>query len=101
MDFPTESRKWGTLTGRGTGPGRAVRPGAASRPGPARCPGAASARPRPLWLIDLPVVLVAVVRGSSYLAAKELATTATVIALLLLRFVVAAPVMAVVSCQTS
>lgn len=52
---------------------------------------------RPLWLIDLPVVLVAVVWGSSYLAAKELATTATVIALLLLRFVVAAPVMAVVA----
>ncbi|MFF8783514.1 DMT family transporter [Streptomyces sp. NPDC015125] len=52
---------------------------------------------RPLWLIDVPVVLVAVVWGSSYLAAKELATTTTVIALLLLRFVVAAPVMAVVA----
>ncbi|MEW2435750.1 DMT family transporter [Streptomyces caniferus] len=52
---------------------------------------------RPLWLIDVPVVLVAVVWGSSYLAAKELATTSTVIALLLLRFLVATPVMAVVA----
>lgn len=58
-----------------------------------------TARPgnRPLWLIDVPVVLVAVVWGSSYLAAKELATTATVIALLLLRFLVATPVMALVA----
>ncbi|MGY5124632.1 DMT family transporter [Streptomyces nigrescens] len=58
-----------------------------------------TARPgnRPLWLIDVPVVLVAVVWGSSYLAAKELATGTTVIALLLLRFVLATPVMAVVA----
>ncbi|MEU8683761.1 DMT family transporter [Streptomyces sp. NPDC048611] len=58
-----------------------------------------TARPgnRLLWLIDVPVVLVAVVWGSSYLAAKELATGTTVIALLLLRFVVATPVMAVVA----
>ncbi|MFF2811139.1 DMT family transporter [Streptomyces sp. NPDC058000] len=52
---------------------------------------------RPLWLIDVPVVLVAVVWGSSYLAAKELATGTTVIALLLLRFLVATPVMALVA----
>ncbi|MFJ9850042.1 DMT family transporter [Streptomyces sp. NPDC101150] len=43
----------------------------------------------PLWLIDVPVVLVAVVWGSSYLAAKELATGATVAALLVIRFAVA------------
>lgn len=60
-------------------------------------PTSGTARPgnRPLWLIDLPVVLVAVVWGSSYLAAKELATATTVIALLLLRFVMAGVVMAV------
>ncbi|MEV0368729.1 DMT family transporter [Streptomyces sp. NPDC050636] len=63
-----------TLSSSATGPGRTL-----------------------LWFIDVPVVLVAVVWGSSYLAAKELATGATVIALLLLRFLVATPVMAMVA----
>ncbi|MEU2672625.1 DMT family transporter [Streptomyces sp. NPDC007164] len=50
---------------------------------------------RRAWLTDLPVLLVAVVRGSSYLAAKGITTTQTVLAVLVLRFAVVLPVLAV------
>lgn len=43
---------------------------------------------RRAWLTDLPVLLVAVVRGSSYLAAKGITTAQTVLAVLVLRFAV-------------
>ncbi|MFJ2904142.1 DMT family transporter [Streptomyces sp. NPDC091279] len=43
------------------------------------------------WLTDIPVLLVAVVWGSSYLATKEITTSDTVIALLLIRFLIALP----------
>ncbi|MET9681194.1 DMT family transporter [Streptomyces coeruleorubidus] len=46
-------------------------------------------------LIDLPVLLVAVVWGSSYLAAKGVTTTQTVLAVLVLRFAVVLPVLVV------
>ncbi|WP_443045004.1 DMT family transporter [Streptomyces sp. Go40/10] len=45
-------------------------------------------------LTDLPVLLVAVVWGSSYLAAKGVTTERTVLAVLVLRFAVALPVLA-------
>ncbi|MFD9244660.1 DMT family transporter [Streptomyces sp. NPDC059556] len=51
--------------------------------------------PRRAWLTDLPVLLVAVVWGASYLAAKGITTTHTVIAVLVLRFAVVLPVLAV------
>ncbi|MFI8100276.1 DMT family transporter [Streptomyces sp. NPDC086023] len=51
--------------------------------------------PRRAWLTDLPVLLVAVVWGGSYLAAKDISTPATVTAVLVLRFAVALPVLAV------
>ncbi|MFJ3304916.1 DMT family transporter [Streptomyces sp. NPDC086549] len=44
-------------------------------------------------LTDLPVLLVAVVWGSSYLAAKGITTAQTVLAVLVLRFAVALPVL--------
>jgi drug/metabolite transporter (DMT)-like permease len=44
-------------------------------------------------LTDLPVLLVAVVWGSSYLAAKGVTTERTVLAVLVLRFAVALPVL--------
>ncbi|MGW4569402.1 EamA family transporter, partial [Streptomyces sp. NPDC004561] len=47
-------------------------------------------------LTDLPVLLVAVVWGSSYLAAKGVTTERTVVAVLVLRFAVALPVLAAV-----
>ncbi|PYC76760.1 EamA family transporter [Streptomyces tateyamensis] len=47
-----------------------------------------------LWLVDLLVVLVAVVWGSSYLATKEIATGEAVVALLALRFLAALPFLA-------
>ncbi|MGW5396376.1 DMT family transporter [Streptomyces sp. NPDC003952] len=50
---------------------------------------------RRAWLTDLPVLLVAVVWGSSYLAAKGVTTTQTVLAVLVLRFAVALPVLVV------
>lgn len=57
------------------------------------------ALPRPLapraWLTDLPVLLVAVVWGASYLAAKDITTARTVIAVLVLRFAVVLPVLGV------
>ncbi|WP_210588213.1 DMT family transporter [Streptomyces sp. GESEQ-35] len=46
-------------------------------------------------LADLPVLLVAVVWGSSYLAAKEVTTAQTVLAVLVLRFAVVLPVLVV------
>ncbi|MFF1837793.1 DMT family transporter [Streptomyces sp. NPDC058231] len=49
---------------------------------------------RRAWLTDLPVLLVAVVWGSSYLAAKGITTTHTVVAVLVLRFVIVLPVLA-------
>ncbi|MEU8520107.1 DMT family transporter [Streptomyces sp. NBC_01216] len=51
--------------------------------------------PRRAWLTDLPVLLVAVVWGASYLAAKGITTSHTVIAVLVLRFAVVLPVLAV------
>ncbi|WP_406514985.1 DMT family transporter [Streptomyces sp. NBC_00873] len=54
----------------------------------------ALAPPRRAWLTDLPVLLVAVVWGASYLAAKGITTTQTVIAVLVLRFVIVLPVLA-------
>ncbi|MFI5757287.1 DMT family transporter [Streptomyces sp. NPDC051569] len=51
--------------------------------------------PRRAWLTDLPVLLIAVVWGSSYLAAKSVVTSHTVIAVLVLRFAVALPFLAV------
>lgn len=55
----------------------------------------ALAPPRRAWLTDLPVLLVAVVWGASYLAAKGITTTSTVVAVLVLRFVVVLPVLTV------
>lgn len=54
-------------------------------------PGALA--PRRAWLTDLPVLLVAVVWGASYLAAKDITTARTVIAVLVLRFAVVLPVL--------
>ncbi|MFJ2088912.1 DMT family transporter [Streptomyces sp. NPDC087901] len=51
------------------------------------------APPRRAWVTDLPVLLVAVVWGSSYLAAKGITTSQTVIAVLVLRFAVVLPVL--------
>ncbi|MEU7033039.1 DMT family transporter [Streptomyces sp. NPDC046237] len=51
--------------------------------------------PRPAWLTDLPVLLVAVVWGASYLAAKGITTTHTVVAVLVLRFAVVLPALVV------
>ncbi|MEV7540953.1 DMT family transporter [Streptomyces sp. NPDC089915] len=50
--------------------------------------------PRRARLADLPVLLVAVVWGGSYLAAKGVTTTHTVIAVLVLRFALVLPVLA-------
>ncbi|MDG4858712.1 DMT family transporter [Streptomyces sp. T-3] len=55
--------------------------------------------PRRAWLTDLPVLLVAVVWGGSYLAAKGITTSHTVIAVLVLRFALVLPVLAVVGRQ--
>ncbi|MGW1652220.1 DMT family transporter [Streptomyces atratus] len=57
----------------------------------------ALAPPRRAWLTDLPVLLVAVVRGSSYRAAKGITTTQTVVAVLVLRFAVVLPVLPVLA----
>jgi drug/metabolite transporter (DMT)-like permease len=51
--------------------------------------------PRRAWLTDLPVLLVAVVWGASYLAAKGITTTHTVVAVLVLRFALVLPALAV------
>ncbi|WP_405812046.1 DMT family transporter [Streptomyces sp. NBC_01520] len=50
---------------------------------------------RRAWVTDLPVLLVAAVWGASYLAAKGITTTHTVIAVLVLRFAIVLPVLAV------
>ncbi|MFJ2155252.1 DMT family transporter [Streptomyces sp. NPDC087856] len=52
--------------------------------------------PRRAWSTDLPVLLVAVVWGASYLAAKDITTARTVLAVLVLRFALVLPVLAVV-----
>ncbi|MFJ3689781.1 DMT family transporter [[Kitasatospora] papulosa] len=52
-------------------------------------------RPRRAWVTDLPLLLVAAVWGASYLAAKGITTTHTVIAVLVLRFAVVLPALAV------
>ncbi|MFJ9823963.1 DMT family transporter [Streptomyces sp. NPDC101160] len=49
--------------------------------------------PRRAWLTDLPVLLVAVVWGASYLAAKGVTTAHTVLAVLVLRFAIVLPVL--------
>ncbi|MFE5998661.1 DMT family transporter [Streptomyces sp. NPDC056454] len=54
-------------------------------------PAPALAPPRRAWLTDLPVLVVAVVWGASYLAAKGITTTHTVIAVLVLRFAIVLP----------
>ncbi|MFE3068154.1 DMT family transporter [Streptomyces sp. NPDC059247] len=51
--------------------------------------------PRRAWLTDLPVLVVAVVWGASYLSAKGITTSHTVIAVLVLRFAVVLPVLVV------
>ncbi|MFI6644845.1 DMT family transporter [Streptomyces sp. NPDC050504] len=51
--------------------------------------------PRRTWLTDLPVLLVAAVWGASYLAAKGVTTTHTVVAVLVLRFGLVVPVLVV------
>ncbi|GAA3006595.1 DMT family transporter [Streptomyces fulvorobeus] len=48
---------------------------------------------RRAWLTDLPVLVVAAVWGSSYLAAKGITTTHTVIGVLVLRFAIVLPVL--------
>lgn len=55
----------------------------------------AAAVARRAWLTDLPVLAVAVVWGSSYLAAKEVTTAQTVVAVLVLRFAVVMPVLVI------
>lgn len=50
--------------------------------------------PRRAWLTDLPVLLVAVVWGASYLAAKGITTQTTVLAVLVLRFGAVLPALA-------
>ncbi|MGW0905732.1 DMT family transporter [Streptomyces sp. NPDC002853] len=50
---------------------------------------------RRAWLTDLPVLLVAVVWGASYLAAKGITTTHTVVAVLVLRFAVVLPALVI------
>ncbi|MEV6753072.1 DMT family transporter [Streptomyces sp. NPDC051214] len=50
---------------------------------------------RRAWLTDLPVLLVAMVWGASYLAAKGITTTHTVVAVLVLRFAVVLPALVV------
>ncbi|MEU1400940.1 DMT family transporter [Streptomyces sp. NPDC005728] len=57
-------------------------------------PGATVA-PRRAWHTDLPVLLVAVVWGASYLAAKDITTARTVLAVLVLRFALVLPVLGV------
>ncbi|MER7921723.1 MULTISPECIES: DMT family transporter [unclassified Streptomyces] len=57
-------------------------------------PGALA--PRRTWQTDLPVLLVAVVWGASYLAAKDITTARTVLAVLVLRFALVLPVLTAV-----
>ncbi|MEU0147167.1 DMT family transporter [Streptomyces sp. NPDC006288] len=55
----------------------------------------APAPSRRAWVTDLPLLLVAAVWGASYLAAKGITTTHTVIAVLVLRFAIVLPALAV------
>ncbi|MGW4303265.1 DMT family transporter [Streptomyces sp. NPDC004646] len=57
----------------------------------------ATPRSRGAWLTDGPVLLVAVVWGSSYLATKNITREDTVVTLLLLRFVIALPLLGLVA----
>ncbi|WP_030757061.1 DMT family transporter [Streptomyces griseus] len=50
---------------------------------------------RRAWLTDLPLLLVAVFWGGSYLAAKGITTSHTVVAVLVLRFALVVPVLVV------
>ncbi|MFE3517611.1 DMT family transporter [Streptomyces sp. NPDC059166] len=50
---------------------------------------------RRAWVTDLPLLLVAAVWGASYLAAKGITTTHTVIAVLVLRFTIVLPALVV------
>ncbi|MFE5805632.1 DMT family transporter [Streptomyces sp. NPDC056491] len=61
----------------------------------APAPAPFEAAPRRAWLADLPVLAVAVVWGGSYLAAKGITTTHTVVAVLVLRFALVLPVLVV------
>ncbi|MFF3862806.1 DMT family transporter [Streptomyces sp. NPDC002209] len=60
---------------------------------------ARTAAPHRAWLADLPVLAVAVVWGGSYLAAKGITTGHTVVAVLVLRFALVLPVLAVAGWQ--
>ncbi|MER7476681.1 DMT family transporter [Streptomyces sp. NPDC126510] len=53
--------------------------------------------PRRAWLSDGPVLLVAIVWGSSYLATKDITHADSVIPLLLLRFLIAIPLLGLVA----
>ncbi|MEU2760524.1 DMT family transporter [Streptomyces sp. NPDC007094] len=59
----------------------------------AAVPAAGSVSPRPAWVTDLPVLAVAAVWGASYLAAKGVTTSHTVVAVLVLRFAIVLPVL--------
>ncbi|MFJ8828031.1 DMT family transporter [Streptomyces sp. NPDC102467] len=62
-------------------------------------PAASTTRPR-AWQTDLPVLLIAIVWGSSYLATKGIARQDTVLSLLLLRFLIAIPPLAFAARRT-
>lgn len=73
----------------------AAAPSPTAVPAPAPTPASGLAPPgRAAWLTDVPLLLVAVVWGASYLAAKEITTAQTVVAVLVLRFAVVLPVLA-------
>ncbi|MFJ9733886.1 DMT family transporter [Streptomyces sp. NPDC101171] len=61
-------------------------------------PGALA--PRRAWHTDLPVLLVAACWGASYLAAKDITTARTVLAVLVLRFVLVLPVLGAVGLRS-
>jgi len=61
----------------------------------AGAPVPARSSARRAWLADAPVLMVAVVWGSSYLATKEITSNSTVVAMLLLRFLVAIPLLGI------
>ncbi|MFE6917898.1 DMT family transporter [Streptomyces rubiginosohelvolus] len=62
----------------------------------AAVPAVGGISPRRAWVTDLPVLAVAVVWGASYLAAKGITTTHTVVAVLVLRFAIVLPVLVAV-----
>ncbi len=72
-------------------------PASTTAPGPAPAPGPGVASSGgAAWLTDLPVLLVAVVWGASYLAAKDITSARTVVAVLVLRFALVLPVLVAV-----